>query len=126
MAKINVKIKDLYPFEDSGVVTKITRRAKQIEKGEAKPIKVLRIDDDLLVVEGNNRVAAVKGLGWTEIDAVEIMKREQEMRPYKDALETAKAKGWKGFENWPVDGGLTERSARYGDTVPSSMQVRRL
>ena len=110
---MKVQIAQLYPFEDSGVATKIANRKKEIKKGQAKPIKVLRIDDALLVVEGNNRVAAARQLGLVEIEAVELMKSDQEIQPYKDAVENAKANDWKGFENWPIDVGLTARSARY-------------
>ena len=111
---MKVQIDVLYPYENSGVATKIANRKKEIQKGRHKPIKILKIGDDLLVIEGNNRVAAAKELGLPEIDAVELMKSEQEIRPYIDALECAKTYGWKGFANWPVDAGFTERAKRYG------------
>lgn len=116
---MKVLISELFPFEDSGVSTKIANRKKDIEKGNASPIKVLPIDGDLLVVDGNNRVAAAKQLELAEMEAEEIVKREQEMGPYRDALEHARQNGWKGFENWPVDTVLSERAKRYSSELPA-------
>ena len=108
-----VQICNLYPYEPSGVRAKVERQKKKLQRGNAKPIKVLPVDDEHLVVDGNNTVLAALEIGMTELQATKDYKREQEMRPYRDALAEAQAAGMRGFENVPVDSSITNRSKRY-------------
>lgn len=110
---MKVTISDVYPFEDSGVSTKIERQKKKLQKGKAEPVSVLKIDNDLLVVDGNNTAFAAKQLGLSEVEGKEVCRREQEMSPYREALQKAKDNHQKGYENWPVDSELTKRAERY-------------
>lgn len=108
-----VQICNLYPYEPSGVQAKVERQRKKLLRNNAKPIKVLSVDDELLVVDGNNTVIAALKIGMTELEATKAYKREQEMRPYRDALAEARAAGMRGFEKVPVDSSITNRSKRY-------------
>ena len=108
-----VQICTLYPYEPSGVRAKVKRQKKKLERGKVEPIKVLLVDDEYLVVDGNNTVLAALEMGMTELEATEAHRSEQEMRPYRDALAEAKAKDMRGFENVPVDSSMTDRSKRY-------------
>jgi len=110
---MKVNIADLYPYEDSGISAKIERQKKKIKTKTAEPIKILAIDNDLLVVDGNNTAYAAKQLGLTEIEAKEVSRRESEMVPYRDALQKAKDNNLQGYEHWPIDPSLTERAKRY-------------
>lgn len=110
---MKVSIIDLYPYEDSGVAAKIKRQKKKLQNNTAEPISLLRIGEDLLVVDGNDTAFAAKQLGQMQVEAKEISKPEQEMRPYRDGLANAKKKNLKGYENWPVDHELTNRGRRY-------------
>jgi len=108
-----VQICNLYPFEPSGVQAKVERQKKKLLRRNTKPIEILRVDDELLVVDGNNTVIAARAIGMTELEATEVYKPEQEMRPYRDALADARAAGMRGFDNVPVDSSITNRSKRY-------------
>ena len=111
--KMIVRICDLYPYEPSGVRAKVKRQKKAIESGTAKPIQVLPVDGELLVLDGTNRVLAAIELNMSDIEATEAYKREQEMRPYRDALAAAQAAEQRGFKNVPADPSMRDRGKRY-------------
>ena len=106
------QIADLYPYEDSGIAAVIERQYRKLQRQKGEPIEVLIIDGDILVVDGNNTAFAAKLLGKREIEGKQISR--QDIRPYRDALETAKSKGQRGYVNWPVDNEYGERAKRYG------------
>lgn len=108
-----VDIADLYPYEHSNVLNKIRRQEKKLKKNQAEPIEVLPIDEDLLVINGNNTAFAAKRLGRTKIEAEFVGRSNYEMRAFRDGLAQAKMKNQKGFNNWPIDPSLYDRAKRY-------------
>lgn len=100
--KMQIAIAELVPYELAALAGKVRLLIKMAQEGNTKPIKVLKVGEHWVVADGTNRVMAAKAMGQKAVEAVEVFRQEHEMTPYRTALTDALAKGWKGFENFPI------------------------
>ncbi len=121
---MTVNIAELYPYELCAITGKIAMQKELLEVNGTAPIKILKVDDQWLVLDGANRVMASKELGRTTIEAKELFRQPNEMPHYQDCLAKAIERGWKGYENFPKaevppEGGLRPK-------VPPTLPMKKL
>lgn len=115
-------IDDLYPYEPSALQSTVEYYKKQLtgidtddlksklQNKEGRLPKVLDVDGEWMVVEGNSRVFAAKQAGHLHIYADVAYRND--MVAYQRTLQIRKNNGQRGFIAFPVDVSKDARRTR--------------
>jgi len=109
-----ISIDELVPSEPSVVYTSYLPLYNKLKKGETLPyVKVVLIDDEYIIVDGNNRAKAAKDFGYTSIpvDVVTLPKNRELF--FRKSLD--KFRHLKGLADLPIYKNRTDRRERYSN-----------
>lgn len=101
---VKLELESLIPNEPAVIRQTYESYKELIESGQPiKPIKVVRVDDYLLVTDGNHRCKAFRNLGHKTIQAkLDEVPREAELNYYREFVIPWRIENNQTFENLKI------------------------
>src|SRR5947207_2327705 len=113
---MEIEIAKLTPYEPAAARPSYEYIRSMLRGGREDEIerpKIIQIEGEWMVRDGNSTVKAYKDEKSTVVDCVVDVARDQERQKFVDALQDNRE--FKGFENMPIVASKSERAKMYTD-----------